>query len=106
MPLFAVIGLDYPPHAMERRDAVRDAHRAYVLGNDEPIAFVGVCLDDDDNQCASLYVFEAESEQQVRDWLAEEPFVREGVYEQIIVRRFMPGLNRLPQQDWPARTAS
>lgn len=106
MPLFAVMGLDHPPHAMERRDAAREAHRAYVVDNDERIAFVGVCLDDANNQCASLYIFDAETEEQIRDWLAQEPFVKEGVYEQLIVRRFMLGVNRLPQQDWPIRRKS
>ena len=103
MPLYAVIGLDHPPHAMDRRDAARGPHREYVVANDAPIAFVGVMTDDDGNQCGSFYVFEAESEQQVRDWLAAEPFVAGGVYRDVIVRNFMVGVNRLPQQDWPAR---
>ena len=105
MALFSVIGLDHPPHSMERRLANRDAHRQYVPNNDEQIAFVGVMLDDAGNQCGSLYIFEAEDEQQVRDWLAKEPFVLAGVYQQLIVRRFMPGLNRLPEQDWPIPAA-
>jgi len=106
MPLFAVIGLDHPPHAMERRDAVRGAHRAYVVEHDEPIVFVGACIDNDDNQCASFYIFDAESEQQIRDWLANEPFVKQGVYDQLIIRRFLLGVNRLPNQDWPVRGKS
>lgn len=104
MPLFAVIGLDHPPHAMDCRDAARGPHREYVLANDAPIAFVGVMTDDEGNQCGSLYVFEAESEQQVRDWLAAEPFVAAGVYRDVIVRNFMVGMNRLEPQDWPSRT--
>lgn len=104
MPLFAVIALDHPPHAMDRRDAARAEHREYVVAHDQPIAFVGVMTDDDGNQCGSLYVFEAENEQQVRDWLAKEPFVAGGVYRDVIVRNFMTGLNRLPLQDWPVRS--
>jgi uncharacterized protein YciI len=106
MPLFAVIGLDHPPHAMARRDAARAEHRRYVVENDERIVFVGVCTDEDDNQCASFYVFDAESEQQVRDWLAQEPFVQGDVYGQLIVRRFLMGVNRLGAQDWPVRAAA
>lgn len=105
MALFAVIGLDHPPHSMERRLANRDAHREYVPSNDGQIAFVGVMLDDADNQCGSFYVFEAETEEEVREWLAKEPFVRADVYGQLIVRRFMLGLNRLPEQDWPIRAS-
>lgn len=100
MPLFVVFGMDHRPHSMERRLTHRDAHRAYVVQNDAPIAFVGVCLDDDDNQCGSLYIFEAESEQLVRDWLAQDSFASNDVYERIVIRRFMLGVNRLPAQDW------
>ena len=106
MPLFAAIGLDHPPHSMEKRDTNRDAHRAYVWDNDAPIRFVGVLLDDEDNQCGSLYIFEAESADEVRAWLNREPFVQDGVYKDIVVRRFMTGKNLIPVQDWPARAAA
>ena len=46
MPLFAVIGLDHPPRAMAKGDAVRPEHRAYVVSQDAPIRLVGVLLDD------------------------------------------------------------
>jgi uncharacterized protein YciI len=101
MPLFAVIGLDHPPHAMARRDAVRAEHRAYVRSNDAPIRLVGPLLDGDNNQCGSFYIFEAEDEQAVRAWLAAEPFVNADVYKDIVVRRFQVGLNTLAPQDWP-----
>jgi uncharacterized protein YciI len=91
---------------MDRRDAARAEHRRYVVENDERIVFVGACVDDGDNQCASFYVFDADSEQQVRDWLSQEPFVRGDVYGELIVRRFLMGVNRLDVQDWPARTAA
>ena len=32
---------------------------------------------------------------------AKEPFAATGVYEQLIVREFMLGLNRLTDQEWP-----
>jgi len=101
MALYAVIGLDHPPHAMDKRNAVRSEHRRFVTGNDAPIVLVGPMLDDDNNQCGSFYIFEADSEQEVRDWLAEEPFTRTGVYKDLIVRRFELGMNRLHPHDWP-----
>jgi uncharacterized protein YciI len=103
MPLFAVIGLDHSPNSMDKRDAVRTEHRAYVMDNAEDIEFVAVMLDDAGNQCGSMYIFEAESEDAVRAWLAKEPFVSTGVYERLEVRRVMTGVNRLPRQDWGAR---
>jgi len=104
MPLFALIGLDHPPHAMARRDAVRTDHRRYVLSNEATIALVGPFVDDDGNQCGSFYIFDAESDQQVRDWLANEPFIQEGVYADVIIRRFELGMNRLQAQNWPVLT--
>lgn len=101
MPLFAVIGLDHEPHAMDLRDRHRDEHRAYVTSNDSGIAFVGACLDEAGNQCGSLYIFEADSQEEVRDWLAREAFVRNGVYQHLVVRRFMLGKNTIPLQSWP-----
>jgi uncharacterized protein YciI len=107
MPLFAVVGLDEPAHSAERRLAARDAHRAYVLTHDEAIAFVGPMIGDDGLPCGSLYVFQAQSEQAVRDWLSDEPYVRAGLYGSVVVRPFELGMNRLPPQDWPmARPAA
>ena len=101
MPLFSVFCLDYPPHSMPKRDAVRAEHRAYVLSHDAPLRFVGVCTDSDGNQCSSFYILEAANEQEVRDWFAKEPFAATGVYEHLIVREFMVGLNRLEGHNWP-----
>lgn len=107
MPFFAVIGLDDPAHSAERRLAGQHEHRAYVPTNDADIAMVGALLGDDGAPCASFYLFEAESEQAVRDWLAREPYVQGGVYERLEVRPFLLGKNRLPVQDWPmARPAA
>lgn len=101
MPLFAAIGLDHPPHSMEKRLAFRTEHRAYVVGNDRDIVLASPLLDGEGNQNGSFYLFEAESEQQVRDWLADEPFFQADVYQDVIIRRFVPGKNSLPLQDWP-----
>jgi ketosteroid isomerase-like protein/uncharacterized protein YciI len=106
MPLFAVIGLDHPPHSMDKRNAVRAEHRSYVLGHAEPIALVGPFLDEAGNQCGSFYIFDAKDEQEIRDWLKSEPFCTTDVYRDVIIRRFEPGMNRLPVQDWPNLTAA
>jgi uncharacterized protein YciI len=100
MPLFAVIGLDHPPHDMARRQASQMDHRRYVLTHDEPIALTGAMLDEAGSQCGSFYLFEAESEQQVRDWFEQEPFFKAGIYKDFVVRRFLLGRTLLPIQDW------
>ncbi|HWU26184.1 MAG TPA: YciI family protein [Rhizomicrobium sp.] len=99
MPLYAVIGLDPPPHAMKKRDAVRTEHRRYLKNNGAPIVFVGPFLDDENNQCGSFYIFEAKNEQEVRDWFKAEPFFETGVYKDFVIRRFSADHNLLPQKD-------
>lgn len=105
MPLFAAICLDHAPHSGDLRDEFRLGHREYVVANDAPIKLVGPLLDEAGNQCASFYLFEAESAQEVKDWLAKEPFVQNGVYRDVIVREFFLGKNSLPIQDWPNATS-
>jgi hypothetical protein len=100
MPHFLVFGLDHPPHSMAARDAARAEHRAYVMENDSPIRLAGAMIDADDNQCGSIYSFEAESAEQVQEWLAREPFVKGGIYESIRVVQWSPALNRLPAMEW------
>jgi uncharacterized protein YciI len=101
MPLFAVIGLDHPSRSAELRLAHQAAHRAYVVGNDAGIALVGPLLDAERGLCGSFYLFEAETEDEVRAWLQQEPYVQGDVYESLIIRRFEVGKSRLPVQDWP-----
>ena len=101
MPLYAVIGLDHPPHSMAKRNSVRQEHRQFVIDNDEVVSLTGPFLDEQGNQCGSFYIFEAENEQEVRDWLDREPFVAAGVYKELIIRRFQVGMNRLPSRAWP-----
>lgn len=100
MPLFAVIGLDQPPHAMAKRDAFRDVHNEYILANHEGMVLVGPFLDGEGNQCGSLYFFDVDDEAQIRNWLAEEPYFVEGVYADISIRPFQLGLSCLPQGQW------
>jgi uncharacterized protein YciI len=100
MPLFAVIGLDHPPHAMDRRDPLRAEHRTYVKDNDAPIRLAAVLVDDDANQCGTLYLFEAANQGQVREWLANEPFVVGDVYRDLVVREVNLAHQMLPLKSW------
>ena len=101
MPLFAVIGLDVPPHSMPLREAHRTAHRDYVLARDQPIRLAGAMYDGHDNQCGSLLILEAADADSVRAWCEQEPFHSNGVYGQFVVVEWRPALNRLqPMPDW------
>ncbi|WP_187972564.1 YciI family protein [Aquibium microcysteis] len=100
MPQFLVFATDHPPHSMPLRDSVRAEHRAYVLENDDRIMLAGLIADDDGNQCGSVYSFSAANIDEVKAWLAAEPFVKAGVYADIQVVRWSPKLNRLNPVEW------
>lgn len=101
MPFYAVIGFDHPPHQMKLRDHVRSAHSAYVKENDRMIRFATAMLDAQGNQNGSIYIFEAESMERVREWIAMEPFCTAGVYNDLHVEEISPACNRLPRFEWP-----
>lgn len=102
MPFYAVIGFDHSPHQMNLRDQVRPAHRAFVKENDRMIRFATAMLDGKGNQHGSIYIFEADSVEAVRQWLAQEPFCTAGVYKDLEVVEISPACNRLPRFEWPA----
>jgi uncharacterized protein YciI len=101
MPLYAVIGLDHPPHSMALRDRWRAEHRSYFLGNDRPIKLAGAMYDSDENQCGTLAIFEADSIDEVWDWYRREPFYTNGVYKNIHIVEWRLALNALePTGGW------
>ena len=102
MTHFAVIGFDHPPHSMKLRDSVRAEHRRYVLENDVRIMMTGAMTDSAGNQCGTIYVFDVAREQDVWDWLGNEPFYLAGVYDSMRVVAWTPALNRFDRIDWPA----
>ena len=102
MAYFIVLGLDHPPHSMPLREAHRRAHRDYVLGQDAQIRLAGAVTDEAGHQVGSLYIFEAETAEELREWLSREPFVKAGVYRDLHILRWNLALNRLPAVDWHA----
>lgn len=86
MPIFALFGLDVPNGA-EIRAANKPEHAAYISADVAHLRLAGALVDDDDTQCGSLYLIDAESPEAIREWLRNEPYVREGVYESLVIRR-------------------
>ena len=106
MPLFAVIGLDNPPDSTSKRRAGLAEHRAYLKAHDDRMLLVGPLRDEGGNSCGSLYVFEAESPNEIQQWLSQEPFFKSGVYGSLVIRRFDPVMCRMPLRDWSGNTGS
>jgi uncharacterized protein YciI len=100
MPTYAFLGFDQPPHSMALRERLRAEHRAYVLAHDAAIRFAGAQYDAAGNQCGTLIIFEADSAQQVRAWLEQEPFYRGGVYRDVQVIEWRLALNRFDLMEW------
>lgn len=88
MALFLMIGFDRHPHQMALRDSIRQQHRDYALANKSQIRLGGAMVDDDGNQYGTMLVFEAESADEVWNWVRNEPFYKAGVYETVAVRKW------------------
>ena len=101
MPMFAVIGFDHPPHNMPERDRLRPEHRAFVKANDSMIRLASAMLTPNGEQCGSVYIFEADSIDQVRDWTTREPFCQGDVYKNVHIVEVGVAVNQIPQMDWP-----
>ena len=92
MPLFAVHALD-KPGALPMRLEHYAAHRAFV--ESDHLLGVRVILSgplqtaDGDNMIGSLFLIEAESQEQVEAFARTDPFMLAGVWGQVSVTRFL-----------------
>jgi len=96
-PYFAVWASD-APGMLEARRRVREAHRARLRDPGEhPVRVLlgGATLDDGSAQMnGTLLVLQAEHIDAVRKFVAEDPYVREGVYQSVEVRPWAWGLGQ------------
>jgi uncharacterized protein YciI len=82
----------YAVHALDKPDslAIRQANRAdhldYLTRFETPL--FGPLLDEAGNMCGSLIIFEAASQAEVESILADDPYNRAGLFEQVSVREF------------------
>jgi uncharacterized protein YciI len=94
MPLFAVTCTD-APNSLPKRLEVRPRHvvRLNLLNEQGRIILAGPCpknADDPSEGChGSLLVLDFPDRASLDAWLAEEPFVLEGVYAHVDVKPFI-----------------
>ncbi len=76
--------------APTRRAAARPAHieGAQVLKNNGHILIGGAILDDDGNMIGSSLVVEFDDRDALDDWLNNDPYVTEGVWQDITILPF------------------
>lgn len=86
------------PEAAARRKAARDAHVA--LGNQMirsgNVLFSTAILDDNEEVVGSMRVMQFESRAQLDEWLDNEPYVTQHVWQTVDVRRCRMG----PAFEW------
>ncbi len=72
---------------LERRMAVREAHLAYVQATKDSgnILMGAALLDEDGKMIGSAQVLDFPSQDAVEAWLAEEPYVKNNVWEEVTV---------------------
>jgi len=95
MGLFVLIGRDGARGAQLRKQH-RDAHLANLrrLADANRVVYAGPLLDDAEQPCGSVIVFEAESLDAARRFASSDPYVVHGVFESHDVfgsRQVFPG---------------
>lgn len=97
MPLFVVHATDVA-NSLEKRKALRPKHLARLQALEEAgqLVLAGPCPIDHNDPSAgftgSLLVLNFPDRAALDVWLAEEPFVLEGVYESVVVKPFIQAL--------------
>ena len=100
MPLFTVYATDVP-NSLEKRKIHRPAHFARLQALDAAgqVVLAGPCPIDHADPSAgftgSLLVLNFPDRAALDAWLAEEPFVLEGIYESVVVKPFIQALPNL-----------
>jgi uncharacterized protein YciI len=90
--LFAVIAEDHE-NGLEHRLAVRPSHLKHLETLGDKLVFAGPFLDAGEKASGSLMVIEAADQAAAEAMVAEDPFVRQGVFKSYQVRRWSWGIN-------------
>jgi hypothetical protein len=71
-----------------KREAKRGEHIAYRKGLGSAMALAGPLLGDGDNPVGSVVIIEAETDADARTIAKADPYVANGVFELVSVRRY------------------
>lgn len=97
MPLFVITCTDHEG-TLEKRLAVRPQHLARLekLANEGRVIVAGAMPKDRDDLNAGFYgstlILDFDSRADLDNWLADEPFLKEGIYAHIDVKPFNKAL--------------
>jgi uncharacterized protein YciI len=92
---YFVWGTDRPDSAAERKAHMRE-HWDFIASYDDRLIARGPVLDDADPLVArgSIHIVELGGPEEARRFAWDEPFAREGMFKEIVVRRFALQLGR------------
>jgi len=83
------------PDSQSLRLATRDAHLGYVGNNAESIRLAGPLLGDDgERMVGSLFLIEADSDDDVRAFHDQDPYTQAGLWGNVVLRPFRQVLPR------------
>ena len=91
--LVAFVGLDRP-NSLDRRVALRPEHLKHLESLGDALIMAGPFLDDKEQGVGSIVVVEAESLDAGRDILNRDPFVREGLFDQMTIKPWRLTINK------------
>ncbi|MEM7660907.1 MAG: YciI family protein [Pseudomonadota bacterium] len=88
MPTFILNARD-KANSLELRMANRPAHLEWAKASQDQILMAGpVFADDGKTFAGSVFVVEMDSLAAVRDWAADDPYARAGLFETVEIRPF------------------
>jgi uncharacterized protein YciI len=91
--LFALVAID-TPNSVERRLAIRPEHLKHLDSLGDKLFLAGPFLNEKEEGVGSIVIVEADSLAEAREMLNRDPFVREGLFEQVIIKPWRMGINK------------
>ena len=90
--LFAMIAHD-KPNGLAKRQEVRPQHLKHLESLGERVVLAGPFLDDKGDMTGTFLAFEAESYEDAKATIDRDPYVLEGVFDSITLKRWHLGIN-------------
>ncbi|HEV2517936.1 MAG TPA: YciI family protein [Devosia sp.] len=90
--LYALIAHDRP-NGLARRQEVRPEHLKHLDSLGSRLVLAGPFLDDNGDMTGSIVVIEAENLEAAQAIFNSDPFVVNGVFDQITIKRWHLGIN-------------
>lgn len=90
--LFALIAHDKPGY-LSKRQEVRPEHLKHLESLGDRLLLAGPFLDDKGDMTGSIVVIEAESYEAAKADFDSDPFMREGLFDSVTIKRWHLGIN-------------